>query len=405
MRSSLSGTVYFPSFNGIRFIAATSVILHHIEQFKTHFGYTDTFINMHEHPVIYQAGRLGVALFFVLSGFLITHLLLTEKQAAGTINVRNFYVRRILRIWPLYFLIVGLSFFLFPSIPALHIPGISEHTYDSFWPKLGLFVFMMPNIAQMVYPVMAHCSHTWSIGVEEQFYLIWPLLIGSRRPRRTLLIIAAVVLTVGCLFFWLRHSAMADPSQTSTTMALMSDFLAHFRIGSMAIGGIGAYLVFKQHPILNLLYRKPVQWTVYAILAALLASGVRIPGFNYEGYAIFFAFLLMNLADNPQSVVSLENPLCNFMGKISYGLYMYHPVAIVACLYVVKQFIPYGTGFSVLLYVSSYGLTTLLAWVSYEYFEKQFLKWKDRFAPGQKPVVAMQPTPTAATRPVRTNEV
>jgi peptidoglycan/LPS O-acetylase OafA/YrhL len=74
------------------------------------------------------------------------------------------------------------------------------------------------------------------------------------------------------------------------------------------------------------------------------------------------------------------------MGKISYGLYMYHPVAIVLCLYVIRQFMPYSLGFSVLLYATSYALTTLLAWLSYEYFEKQFLKLKDRFAPGDKPV-------------------
>ena len=65
---------------------------------------------------------------------------------------------------------------------------------------------------------------------------------------------------------------------------------------------------------------------------------------------------------------------------------MYHPLAIVICLYVIRQFLPYSLGFSVLLYVTSYALTTLLAWLSYEYFEKQFLKLKDRFAPGTKSV-------------------
>lgn len=386
MRPVSPATVYFPGFNGVRFLAASSVVFHHIEQFKTIFGYTDTFINTNEHPVVYQAGRLGVALFFVLSGFLITYLLLAEKQSAGRIHIGNFYVRRVLRIWPLYFLLIGLSFFAFPHIPALHIPGVSEYAYDHFWQKLAFFGIVMPNIALMLYHEMPLCSHTWSIGVEEQFYLIWPWLIGSLRPRRTLLVLAGIAFVLGGAFFWLRYGPGATAPQAGTTMLMVADFLAHFRIGSMAIGGIGAYLVFKKHPILQVLYRKPVQWAVYAVLAIMLARGVRIPGLNYEGYALFFAFLLINLAANPNSVINLENRLCNFMGKISYGLYMYHPVAIVLCLYVIRQFMAYSLGFSVLLYVTSYALTTLLAWLSYEYFEKQFLKLKDRFAPGNKPV-------------------
>lgn len=383
--------VYFPGFNGVRFIAASSVVFHHIEQFKTIFGYTDTFTRTNEYPVVYQAGRLGVALFFVLSGFLITYLLLAEKQSAGRINIGNFYVRRVLRIWPLYFFIIGLSFFVFPHIPALYIPGVSAYTYDHFWPKLALFGLVMPNIAVSLYHEMPLCSHTWSIGVEEQFYLMWPWLIGSLRPRRTITVLATVALVLAGGFFWLRYGPGSTTPEAGTTMLLVSDFLAHFRIGTMAIGGIGAYLVFTNHPILRFLYQKPVQWVVYGVLATLLAMGVRIPGLNYEGYAVFFVFLLMNLAANPNSIINLENRLCNFMGKISYGLYMYHPLAIVTCLYVIRRFLPYSTGFSVLLYLTSYALTTLLAWLSYEYFEKQFLKLKDRFAPGDKAVGQVTP--------------
>ena len=388
--SAQSSLVYFPGFNGIRFIAASAVVVHHIEQYKTTFGYTDTFTNVNDHPIVYQAGKLGVALFFVLSGFLITYLLLAERQTAGRIQIGNFYVRRILRIWPLYFLLVGLSFFVFPHIPALYIPGVSEHTYENFAQKLTLFALVLPNFALTLYGEMPLCSHAWSIGVEEQFYLIWPWLIGSRNPRRTLLILLGIALALGGWFFWLRYGPGSSAPQAGTTMLLITDFLAHFRIGCMAIGGVGAYLVFKNHPVLRLLYQRSVQWVVYAVLGVMLASGIRIPGLNYEGYAVFFVFLLMNLAHNPNSVVDLENRLCNFMGKISYGLYMYHPFAIVLSLYVVRQFLPYGPGFSIALYVLSYALTTVLAWLSYEYFEKQFLKLKDRFAPATAPKPATE---------------
>mgnify|MGYP000751166612 CR=1 FL=1 len=97
--------IYFKGFNGVRFIAASAVIVHHIEEYKAVylFGRDDLWAR----PFVYQLGRLGVALFFVLSGFLITYLLLAEKQKTGTIAIRKFYIRRVLRIWPLYFLIVG----------------------------------------------------------------------------------------------------------------------------------------------------------------------------------------------------------------------------------------------------------------------------------------------------------
>jgi len=368
MRPASPAQVYFPSFNGIRFIAASAVVCHHIEQFKSIFGFSAAFDQTIEYPQIYQAGRLGVALFFVLSGFLITYLLLAEKQVSGRIATGNFYVRRILRIWPLYFLIIGLSFFVFPRIPALYVPGWSDYTYDYFWPKLGLFVLVMPNVAITLYHEMAFSSHTWSIGVEEQFYLIWPWLIGSLRPRRTLLVLGSIALILAGAFFWIRFGPGSIQPTAGTTQLVIADFLAHFRIGAMAIGGIGAYLVFIDHPILKFLFKKWVQAVVYAVLAFLLVIGYRIPGLNYEGYALFFVFLLMNLAHNPNSIINLENRLCTFMGRISYGVYMYHPVIIVLCLYTLRQLMPYSTTFSILLYVSSYVLTTLVAWLSYEYF-------------------------------------
>lgn len=106
--------VHFPGLNGLRFIAALSVIIGHVELIKLDYGiynfkntipfYTNT------------AGHLGVVLFFVLSGFLITYLLLVEKDKYGKVAVKKFYIRRVLRIWPLYFLILVIVFLLFPLI-------------------------------------------------------------------------------------------------------------------------------------------------------------------------------------------------------------------------------------------------------------------------------------------------
>lgn len=101
----------FPNLNAIRFIAAFFVIIHHTEQFKELFHINNVF-NI---PFVYAVGKLGVILFFTLSGFLITYLLLRERENRKKINIKNFYMRRVLRIWPLYYLIVVLSFLLFLS--------------------------------------------------------------------------------------------------------------------------------------------------------------------------------------------------------------------------------------------------------------------------------------------------
>ena len=110
--------VYFPNLNGLRFIAALMVIVHHIEQYKSIYGLPNNFSS----TTIQIFGELGVVLFFVLSGFLITYLLLEEESQTNTIAVRDFYVRRILRIWPLYFLIVILALLVLPNIPMFVLP-------------------------------------------------------------------------------------------------------------------------------------------------------------------------------------------------------------------------------------------------------------------------------------------
>lgn len=184
--------IYFKGFNGVRFIAASAVIVHHIEEYKSVFlfGREDLWAR----PFAYQLGRLGVALFFVLSGFLITYLLLAEKQKTGKIAIRKFYIRRILRIWPLYFLIVGTGLFIWPHVPLLHTPAsMSSDIYANFGQKLLLYGLVLPNFASALYGNIPMVTHTWSIGVEEQFYLMWPWLVMGRNPKRTLTVVLSLV--------------------------------------------------------------------------------------------------------------------------------------------------------------------------------------------------------------------
>ncbi|MBK8094069.1 MAG: acyltransferase [Verrucomicrobiaceae bacterium] len=115
-------------------------------------------------------------MFFVLSGFLITYLLLEEETKTGTISVRHFYVRRILRTWPLYFLVVALALFVwpvfFPIIAGEHTSAI-RHSIAG----LACYALLLPNLAAIFLHPLPFAGQTWSIGVEEQFYLVWPVLM------------------------------------------------------------------------------------------------------------------------------------------------------------------------------------------------------------------------------------
>lgn len=179
--------IYFPNLNGLRFIAALMVIVHHIEQIKLvlkdkSYKEIDFFNGI--------MGTQAVIFFFVLSGFLITYLLLLEEKQFKFINIKQFYKRRILRIWPLYFFIIFLAFFVLPHISLFNIYNLYDsNIYKDLIKKLALFIFLLPNIALSIYSV-PYAAQTWSIGCEEQFYIFWPIVLKYIKTKRLTLMIS-----------------------------------------------------------------------------------------------------------------------------------------------------------------------------------------------------------------------
>jgi peptidoglycan/LPS O-acetylase OafA/YrhL len=244
--------VYFPNLNGVRFIAAFSVLIHHTEQIKFLMGLD----NIYAHYFIKNLGKLGVGLFFVLSGFLITFLLLSEKQRRGDISTKDFYIRRILRIWPLYFIIVILGFFVFPAIPIFDEPLRSQYYFDAdFFKRLPFFLLFLPNLGFVFFRSPYLCAQTWSVGVEEQFYAIWPWIIKSKNPVRTFVnLLSIFLLLLSAFWFYVfKISDLSDITKQKIEDGMVL-FFSQFRILTMVIGGIGAYLVFaKKEKILKIL--------------------------------------------------------------------------------------------------------------------------------------------------------
>lgn len=362
---------YFPNLNGIRCIAALLVVFHHLEQAKHAFGIA----SIYEVPIIQHAGRLGVGLFFVVSGFLITFLLLQERGSYGNIDAKKFYLRRGIRIWPVYFLIIGLSFFVFPHLELLNFPGTNEKLQIHATERLALVMLVLPNYAFVLYDLPYWCAQTWSIGVEEQFYYLWPWLIKYPK-KRIFTIVAFLAITVLLLFTGLHF--LNESRETEN--AIIGTFIGQFRIQTMALGGICAWLVYNdKNTILDFIFQKNMQIIVYSLLLILFFSGFHFTGF-LEVYAIFFSFLVLNVSCNPNSIISLENPVMNHLGKISYGLYIYHVFVIVLLINLLQKYAPGLTGgtYQFVVYLLTLICSVAVASLSYSYFEKPLLAYKDK---------------------------
>ncbi len=346
------------------------VLIHHVEQAKHALGLAD----IYDWTIIQHMGRLGVGLFFVLSGFLITYLLLQEKSNHGDIAAGSFYLRRAFRIWPVYFIVVLSSYFIFPHIPLLAYPGAVDNVTTYYWERLGFLLLILPNFAFILYDLPYWCAQAWSIGVEEQFYYLWPWLL--KYPKRRWIIIL-FFLAVTALILCLGLYFLEVPSEVKREKVIA--FLGQFRLQVMAFGGLLAWLVFKKkHRLLDILYRKDVQYAVYAFTLAIFLSGLHFTGFM-EIYGVLFGFFILNVACNPKSVINLEYKWISYLGKISYGLYLYHVIAIVFTINILK---PLQTDslavYNFLLYTIAIVVTVLICVVSYEFLEKPLLRYKDK---------------------------
>ena len=371
---------YFKNLNGLRFIAAFLVIIHHIEQFKNLWNIP----NFYYKSSIKSLGDVGVTVFFVLSGFLITYILLKEKHKTGTINIISFYIKRILRIWPLYFLLMILGLFVFNKLPFANTEDLYVNFYEFFYIKLILYIFILPNIVLQLFGAVPLISQLWSIGIEEQFYLFWPHLI--KRFKNTFLVILFVWLAsfLGTLFIWYISVPERNYIQNNTLINCLNFikiYLYNFKIHSMAIGAMGAYILFYSYEsVLKIIYLKSSQIIIYLAAIIVIFAGLATTTLNEQIYSIIAILIILNLCSNSQSIFSLENKVFNFLGQISYGLYMFHPVSILLSK-TILQMININTSdliFNTLLYVFTFVFTIFISSISYYYFEIKFLKLKPK---------------------------
>ena len=311
-----------------------------------------------------QFGVFAVTIFFSLSGFLITYLLLLEKDDCGDISVKHFYIRRTLRIWPLYFLYLTVCIAVIWATKTQPLPG-----------SLPYYLFLTANIPYIRSHTLHLVGHYWSLGVEEQFYLFWPWVAMKERLERTLgiFIILFFSLKIATSAYWTYSGHNTPYTALDVT-----------RFDCMAIGGMGA-IWFHRHSTLfwKICSSLAAQIIAWGALVALAFNHFHIHSIiDHEILSALTVVLIVNLSSNPRSIVNLEWSLPNYLGKISYGIYVIHPLVIFGiqrwCGTQISQFAP------TLRYVLVYGvimaLTIGLAASSYQFFEKRFLYLKGRFS-------------------------
>jgi peptidoglycan/LPS O-acetylase OafA/YrhL len=356
---------YRPELDGLRFFAFFAVYVEH----TVNFG-----VGEHHHlpnwvgdlfTTIGTAGTFGVDLFFVLSSYLITELLLRERTLKGFLDVKAFYVRRILRIWPLYFL------FLFVAYAITFVVSSEGLT----WKHLLGFTFFAGNWVYFLMPVTTIAGPLWSVSLEEQFYLIWPWVIRRSTPKRLalsalglMLVAAAVTLAMG---IW--HPDVDWVSKNSFT-----------RVDGIATGALLAVLLHGRTPQLGegariaLLLASVVvllwvarNFGLFSLPVPLLQLVTGWPLAALACGAIVFA--VMGSKGRWSSV--LRSAPIIYLGRISYGLYVYHELLLKLGDRIFPQ---HSSSPSQMIAYWAFGLITTLpvAAASYRWIEMPFLRLK-----------------------------
>lgn len=356
---------YIPQFDGLRGLAILLVLIGH-----------SGFLEAMPHAGMLEYTRFGVDLFFVLSGFLITRILLDSKESPH--YFRNFYTRRVLRIWPLYYLVLFLAFVVAPLLrPAMRPTAARD------W---AAFVFYLQNI------VFAHrdtypfgLGATWSLAVEEQFYLTWPLLVFLLKER-TLAIVSAtlplVSLSLRLAFYF--HGAPLG----------FIHFFTLSRLDAIALGSLAA--MWLRAPSCTLASWRTRAYQILGIggagtllARALMHRNSSVVGYTFLAFA-FTGLLGISLASDARSTrlgCALSGRWLRYVGKISYGIYLLHyPIFILWARLIdslgFRQ--SHQVAGNLLAFAGQILLSMAAASISWRFFEEPVLRLKELFPSGSE---------------------
>jgi peptidoglycan/LPS O-acetylase OafA/YrhL len=374
-----SGFRSIRALDGIRGLAIILVMLHHFEHLIPPCN-----IAIRSMKHMFSYGWAGVDLFFALSGFLITGILLDTRKANNYFTA--FYARRVLRIFPLYYSVL-IVILVVASVWG-HRPQVVPLVADQKLYFLYLTNWLVLWKGQWGGNIL---GHFWSLAVEEQFYLIWPLCVWLLISQRLAKVaVGASVIALLVRIFWVAHTG---PSQ-AIVMATVT------RMDTLLCGALAAIL-FRQAQTLGVLRRWLPRISCAAILLFIAGVGlVRLihgPGggslfvetFGFTLLAVGFAALVLYAAasDGAETISqrALRNGVLTDFGKYSYGIYVYHVPLLGLFEFFIYRWLPHALvlnfWFGVMSFAVVFAVSFYIAKVSYECFERRFLALKSHFEP------------------------
>jgi peptidoglycan/LPS O-acetylase OafA/YrhL len=355
------------SLDGLRALAVVAVIVYHA---RPSLGVTSPIA--HAWQWVGVAGWVGVDLFFVLSGFLITGILLDAKGDPH--YFRNFYVRRTLRIFPLYYAVLVLALVVGPLVFGDDDPGVRTIVHEQGWLWTYLTNIEVVRVGEKIYSAgWLSLTHLWSLAIEEQFYLVWPLLVFLA-PRRWLVAIAgAIVIGAPIARALLLRAGMPALSVYEFTPC---------RLDTLAVGALCAVLVRSYS---GAAVARAATWMIGLGAIALAGILARVHHLDAEhplvqiaglsALAVLFGGVVVRGA---LGVRWLAHPALTTVGKYSYGIYVFHALLFPLYAWIIPNTTVGGSvGLAALMFVATFAIAA----ASWHLFERRFLALKDRWAP------------------------
>ena len=373
LKESKTPRFYRPELDTLRFFAFFGVFAFHVIPNDPQFYQAHHVLPSRVVPLVCavaSAGAYGVDLFFALSAYLITTLLIREEELRGTIDTRAFYVRRILRIWPLYFFFIAVA----AIVPIL------DRTQHLGWPFIAGYLLLSGNWVY-VFLGLPHsiASPLWSVSIEEQFYLLWPLALRRLSRRQLVFAVIGLLVVANVVRVFLVYSHVLGAAIEYNTLA---------RIDAIAFGILVAYFLGSEAPFLSLFSRSAlalgslVLWCLVASYTNLNAQTEVAPVMGTllgrPLVAMGAAGLLVAVIGAPAvGARALIHSWLTYLGRISYGLYVYHAAGLLVAWHLfggnsVKAYAAYA--------ITGFALTVVFSAISYRWLESPFLKMKERFA-------------------------
>ena len=350
---------YFPSLDGLRCVSILAVIWRHSAS-----GGRDGFDLM---------GYLGVDLFFAISGFLITTLLLRERQRQGRISFKYFYIRRTLRIFPLYYAILALYVVVVLAVrPANPADWAARH---EFFANLPAYLTYTSNWFVQLEPARRIIFYFgWSLATEEQFYLLWPMVVQVSPRWHVPVIVAAVLIGLDQI------TEYAVKARILTSLYLPIRIITNIAT-PILMGCILAYALDRRASYQMLRRVLGGAWSA-PLVTVLLIFAVSRPSFPDALMSLLMTCLVGScvIRDDHLLRPALANPIVRYIGTISYGMYLVHALA----MNFAKRLLS-GYPTRPLLFVVTVGVAIAAASVTYHVYERPFLRVKNGFRPEPNP--------------------